>query len=195
MFKYLFVTTHHAKSDGDAVFDSNLPGLNLIAHKPHRVGIGTDEDDVVGLTGLSQLGALREKAIARMDGVGTSIQSRVNDLSYIEVSVFQRAVTERIGLVGHATVKSVGVIVGEDSHRVDVELLQGLDDAHRYLASVGDKDFIDSFAVHVTLMIPQKYKKKDNLCRLSFFLIDLPYGNSNYISTPGTSQRRCWHPG
>ena len=44
-----------------------------------------------------------------------------------------------------------------------MELLQRSDDTHSYLASIGDQDLIDSFAVHVTLMIAQKYKKKDNL--------------------------------
>ena len=115
------VAAHGAEGDRDAVFYGHLSRFNLVTHQAHRLGVGADEDEVVGLACLHQLGALGEEAIARMDGVGTSIQSRIDDLTDVEVGVFQGAVAQGAGLVGHAPVKGVGVVVGKDGHGGDMQ--------------------------------------------------------------------------
>jgi hypothetical protein len=57
----------------------------------------------------------------------------------------------------------IGIIVGKDSHRSDMQFTQALNDTHRDFTSVSNQYFIYLFAVHSVIMIPQRYKKKDNL--------------------------------
>ena len=65
------MAAHHAEGNGDAMFDGDLASFDLVAHESHDVGIGADEDEVVGLAGFCQFGALREEAVAGVYGVGT----------------------------------------------------------------------------------------------------------------------------
>ena len=104
MGKDVVMAAHHAKGDGDAMSDGDLAGFDLVAHQPHDVCIGADEDEVVGLAGFGQFGALREEAVAGMDGIRTRVEGCVDNLADVEVGVLQGTVAQGIGLVGHAPV-------------------------------------------------------------------------------------------
>ena len=82
------MTSHRAEGDRDAVFDSGLTGCYLIAHKPHRVGIGAYEDEIVGLACFGQFRTLGEESIAGMYGIDAGIQGGIDNLADIEIGVF-----------------------------------------------------------------------------------------------------------
>ena len=166
--KDFLMAAHRAKSHWNAMFYGHLPRLNLIAHQSNGLDIRAYENQIVSLASLNQFRAFGKETIARMDGISTGIQSRINDFSYIKIGILQNTATQRAGFVGHTTVQGIGVVVSEDRHRSDMQLAQCLDDTHRNLAAIGNQDFIDFFTVHIAIMTPQIYKKKDNLCRLSF---------------------------
>ena len=75
------MTTHHTKSNRDAMLNGNLSRFNLIAHQPHGIGIGADEDEIIGLAGFGQFGTLRKKAVTRVYGICTRVKSRVDNFS------------------------------------------------------------------------------------------------------------------
>ena len=167
MFQNLLMAAHHAESNGNTVLDSDFSCSYLVAHQAHDLSVRANENQVVGFAGFGQFRAFGKETIARMDGINTSIQGCINDFSYIKIGVLQCASTQRTCFVGHAPMQGIGVVVSEDSHRSDMQLAQCLDDSDRNFATVGNQDFIDSFTVHIAIMTPQIYKKKDNLCRLS----------------------------
>ena len=57
-----------------------------------------------------------------MDGIGAGIEGGINDFTDVKVGFFQGAITEWTGLVGHAAMQSVGVVIGKDRHRSDMQL-------------------------------------------------------------------------
>jgi hypothetical protein len=89
-----------------------------------------------------------------MDGIGAGIEGGINDFTDVKVGLFQGAITEWTGLVGHAAMQSVGVVIGKDRHRSDMQLPQSLDDADGNLASVGNEYFMYSSTIHC-------FKKED----------------------------------
>ena len=120
--QYFIVAPSETESDRNAMLDGDPTRFDLITHQTHRGSIGTNKDKVIGLTGLHQLRALREEAIAGVYGIGASIEGGINDFTDVKVGFFQGAITERTSLVGHAAMQSVGVVIGEDRHRSDMQL-------------------------------------------------------------------------
>ena len=106
-----------------------------------------------------------------MNGIGASIKCCIDDFSDVEIGILQSATAQGTSLVGHTTMQGIGIVVGKNRHRSNMQSVQGLDDAYRYFATVGNQYFIDFFTVHIAIMTPQIYKKKDNLYRLSFLFI------------------------
>ena len=84
------------------MFDCFFSSRNLIAHQAHGGRIRTNENQVVGFASLGQFGAFGKESVARMDGIGTSIQGRIDNLLYVEVGVFQCAITQGVRFIGHA---------------------------------------------------------------------------------------------
>ena len=125
-----------------------------------------------------------------MDGIGTSIQSRINYFLDIQVSILQFATAQGASLVGHAAMQGVGIVVGKDRHRGDVQLAQSLDDAHRNFSPIGNQHLIDFLAVHVVSNDSAKIQKERQPLQIAFQIM-IP--NINF-SKPRTSRRSCWHP-
>ena len=120
LFQNLLLASREAKSDGNAFLYGNVSSRNLIAHQANHFRIGTDENQVVGRTRFGQLGILGKEAVTRMDGIGTCIQSGIDDFLDIEIGVFQHAAAKRIGLVSHTAVQGIGIVIGKDRHRGNV---------------------------------------------------------------------------
>ena len=49
---------------------------DLVAERAHGLGRRADEDDAGGGAGFGEFRALREEAVARMDGVGLGVAAR-----------------------------------------------------------------------------------------------------------------------
>src|SRR4029077_3043881 len=62
-------------------------GLDLVTHQPHMLGARADKGDLMLFEDLGKAGILREKAIARMHGVGASDLASRDDLRNVEIAV------------------------------------------------------------------------------------------------------------
>src|SRR5207247_1636834 len=70
------------------------------AHRAHRGGRGTDEDDPGLLASLREGGVLREESVARMDRVRGGLDRGVDDLADVQVCFGELLPSERDRLVG-----------------------------------------------------------------------------------------------
>ena len=87
------MAAHHAESDRNTMLDGHFSCFNLIAHQPHGLGIGTNENQIVGLASLNQFRTFGEETIARMYSICTRIQSRINYSLDIQVGILQCSAT------------------------------------------------------------------------------------------------------
>ncbi len=119
-----------------------LTGSYLVAHQAHGVGVRTDEYDIVVGAGFGKFRTFREESVAGMYGVGACVQSCVDYLLNIEISIFQCAVSQRTGLVGQTAVQSVGVIVGIDGYRADTQFFERTYHPYRNLSAACNQHFM-----------------------------------------------------
>ncbi len=104
-------------------------GLGPIKIKPgcaHRLGEGR---------------VFREKAIAWVNRVAAQPFGDIQNAVAAKVGLAGRWWADAHQLVGQHRVQRGGIGLGVDGHRADVHLLACPNNAHRYLAAVGDQDF------------------------------------------------------
>ena len=78
-----------------------------------------------------------------MNGIGTASQGNADDLVHVEVGVFEVAIAQWIGFIGHFHMPGVGIIVSIYCNGFFLEFMDGPGDAYRNFSAVGDKYFID----------------------------------------------------
>ena len=117
------------------------------------LGLGTDEMDVVLGQDFGKARVLRQKAVARMHGVGAGDLAGGEQRRNVEIAVARGGRADADALVGEPHMH--GVLVGGRMHgdRRDAELLAGAQHAQRDLAAVGDQDLVEHFGrpTHVGL--------------------------------------------
>ena len=134
---------------GDVGLDGEVPGCGLVAEYLERLGCGTDERDTGVSAPSCELGALGEKAVARMDGIDLVSQGYVEDRLLIEVSadgLVRRADGE--GFVRLVAVDGELVRVRVDRECTDAELGASTEDADGDLPAVGRHDFRERALFH-----------------------------------------------
>jgi hypothetical protein len=115
----------------------------LVAHLADDVGAGTDEGKAGAFHRSGEIGVLRQKAIARMDGVRAHRRCGTQDRFPAEVGFrrLRRADLDR--LVGELHRQHVAVGLAEDLRRREPQLTGCTDDPDRNLAAIGDEDLRD----------------------------------------------------
>ncbi len=129
-----------AGNGGDPGVGGELLRFDLVAHGGNGAGVGTNEGDAGGGQCFGKRGALREKPIARMDGVGTGSAAGLNEIVDHQVRGRGRRRPDGNRLVGHLDVERVAVGVAVDGDGGDPHPPRGADDAAGDLAAVGDQD-------------------------------------------------------
>ncbi len=131
---------HHRHAGGDR----EVARGDLVAELAHRLRRGTDEDDAGVGAGLGELGALRQKAVAGVDGVGAALARHPDDLGDREIGLDRpQAAADLIGLVGLKSMQGELIFLGEDRDRLQAEFVGGTEDANRDFGPVGYEQLRD----------------------------------------------------
>ena len=130
---------------GYACRNHSLAGSYLVAHRLHRLGGGTDKDNPFLLATACKLRVLRQKAVTRMDGIGTASLCRGNHFFNIQITLFCHGRSYRISLIGICHMMRGAVGLGEDRNRKQSHLPARTHDAQGNLTSVGNQYFLNHF--------------------------------------------------
>ena len=144
-------------------------GLDLVAHDADVLGGRADELDVVLVEDLGEAGILREKAVARMHGLGAGDLAGRHDGRDVEIAVARRRRADAHALIGQAHMHRLFIRGRMDGDRLDAELAAGAQHAQRDLAAIGDEDFVE----HRLLDHHQRFAILDRLAVLDEDLRDL----------------------
>ncbi|EAU65714.1 hypothetical protein STIAU_7808 [Stigmatella aurantiaca DW4/3-1] len=126
-----------------ARLERRLPGPNLVAHQPEHLGPRPDEANLAALAHLGELSVLREKAVARMDGVRPGDLRCGQQLGNVEVALLGRRRTDAHRLIGEAHVQRLTVRRGVNRHRGDSQLPACTDDSQGNLPAIGDQHLLE----------------------------------------------------
>ena len=116
-----------------------LAGRGLVAHGADHVPGRPDEGDARLGAGVRKGIVLAQKAIARVDRVAAGGLGHRQDGVHIQIAVRCAGGPDAVGFLGQLDVQSLGVGLGIDHHRLDLQLTAGPQDAQGDLASVGDQ--------------------------------------------------------
>ena len=89
------------------------------------------------------MGAFREKAVPRVDGVDIADFGSRDDAIDFEITLGAGSWADADGFVGGLDVKGVVIGFGVNGESTDAEVFAGADDAEGDLAAVGDEDFVE----------------------------------------------------
>ena len=120
-----------------------LLALDLVAHGGDGARVGADEDDPGLLERDRERLALRQEAVAGMDGLGAGLAAGLHDVLDDEIGLRGGRGTNGDGFVRHLHMQGVPVGLRVDCDRLDAELARGLDDPTGDLAPVGNQDFLE----------------------------------------------------
>ena len=99
---------------------------------------------VVGaFAGAGQSGIFREKAVARMDGLGARALGHTEDLVHPKVRLGSWRRADGIRFVGPRDVERGAIDVGINRDGGDTHFTARADDAHRDLSPVGDQNLLE----------------------------------------------------
>ena len=126
-----------AGDDGDAEPSHQVPRVRLRAHGLDGVGARPDEDDLRLLARGGERGALRQKAVAGMDGIGAGVARGIDDAVDVEVAL------QRNDVVEEAADEADVVVLGVAEDGADAHLAAGAGDADGDFAAVGHQYGVD----------------------------------------------------
>jgi len=106
---------------------------NLVAHYVDGFGCRSYEYEAGGLGGARELGILREKTVARVQGVGAGGLCRIEDACDVQIARGGRIAAQTDGGVGHANVRRVAIRVRVNRDRFE-------HDAARDLTAICDQE-------------------------------------------------------
>ena len=116
-----------------------LFGFDLVAHCGDRGGIGPDENQAgVGERARKRL-ALRQEAVAGMNGLRPGRAADVHDFLDDEIALGRRRRSDQNGLIGHLDVKCVAIGFRIHGYGFDAHPASRLDDPAGDLAAIGDQ--------------------------------------------------------
>ena len=111
---------------------------SLVAEPLHAFRIRADEYQTVFSAKAGKVGIFRQKAVARMDGLGAAEQGGADDLPFVQIAVRRFRPADAAGLIRQGHMEGVLVCFGIDSHCGNAHFLAGPDDAHGDLSPVGN---------------------------------------------------------
>lgn len=86
-------------------------------------------------------GIFRQKAVARVDGLGPGDQGGADEPFHVQVALSRGGGADADALVRQSHVEGVGVGQGVDRHSGDAHLLTGPDNAQSDLPPIGNQNF------------------------------------------------------
>src|ERR1700722_18308104 len=121
----------------------DFDGGDLVAHQADSFGAGAHEDEAALLDPLGEVGILRQKAVARMNGDRVGDFGGADDGGHVQIGQCRLRRADADGFVGQQYV--LGVEVGGRVHgdSLDAQLAAGTQDSKSDLAAIGDDDFFD----------------------------------------------------
>lgn len=133
------------RRDRDADLLGDELGADLVAQLPHRLRVRADEGDAQLLAQLGERRVLGDEAPADPRGVGTGLDQCALQDGQVQVRA-GRGRAQVVGVVGlpHERGRRVGVGVEGDGFdpwpALGIELTDGVDEPHRGLSPVDDRD-------------------------------------------------------
>ena len=127
----------------DARLLGKLDGNQLVAHGLDRFGRRAYERQSFRGAQASELGALRQEAVARVDGIAGRAFGRRHEQLGPQIAVTRRRRADADGARGQAGRKAAAIRLGHGHHAFEPQRLAGVDHAHRDLAAVGDQDALE----------------------------------------------------
>jgi hypothetical protein len=123
---------------GDGLF-----GRHLVAHDPHVLGRGTDEDDAVLGHHLREARVFRKEADAGVDCVRPGDFGRRQQRRGVEVAFARRRRADAYALVRQPHMHGVGVGRRMHGDRGDAHVVAGAMNPERDFAPVGDENLVE----------------------------------------------------
>ena len=140
-----------ARHHRDAEPKRRALGLDLVAHQADVLGLGPDELDAVLGQDFGKAGVLRQKPVARMNGVGAGDLAGGEQRRNVEVAVLRGRRADADAFVGEPHVHGVGIRGRVHRDRRNAKLLAGAQHPQRDLAAVGDQDFVEHDRLRVAI--------------------------------------------
>ena len=141
----VLLVIHHALGAGRGRHVRLLgqgPADRLVLQRAHGAGVGPDEADVAALADVGEMGVLRQKPVAGMDGIHVGNLRGADDAVNPQIALAGGRLADADGLVGQLHVHRIDVRFGVDRHRADVQLLARANDADGNFAAVSDQDLL-----------------------------------------------------
>ena len=132
-----------AGQQGHRVLPRQLARRVLETEGTHLRRRRPDEGDAGRLAGLGEARVLRQEAVARVDRAGAGVARRLQDALRVEVALRGRRRADAHRGIGHRHMRRIGIRLGVDGHRAQLERLQRADDAAGDGAAVGDQDSVE----------------------------------------------------
>src|SRR6266700_5320605 len=104
--------------------------------------MGTDKGELGGFADFGEMGVLRKKAIAGMNGLGVGDLSGGDDAGHIHVAVCAAWGADAHRLVGKTDVERIAVGLRVNRHRTDAQFLAGADNADSNFPAIGNQDLL-----------------------------------------------------
>ena len=123
---------------------SDLSSLHLVAQIPQHARGGPDKRDAAGLALFGEVGVLRQKAVARMNGVALGLSRHPQDVGAVQIRLNGPvAHPHLVGLIRFEAVQGQPVFFRENPHRAKPQLPRRPNDANGDLAAVGHQDLVE----------------------------------------------------
>ena len=136
VFDQPFAAGHHGHIGGFG----QLPGGVFVPQFGHRLRRGADEVDVATAADFVEVGVLRQKTVAGMDGLDVADFGGADDAVDFQITVggFRRA--DAICFVGQIEIARTAIGFAEDGHGFDAQFAAGADDPQRNFAPIGHQN-------------------------------------------------------
>ena len=127
-----------------ARFLSGVHRSGLIAGEVQGLRSGANELDSGLVAGTGKVGALREEAVTRVDGIRARLLGGTNHLINIEVRLHRGALSANAnGFVGECTVEGVAILTWINCHGLRADFESGTEGTDSNFAAVGYKHLVE----------------------------------------------------
>ncbi len=134
-----------AGHQGRADLLGEFAGLHLVAEHVDGCRVRADPDQPGALYGAGKVGALGEKAVAGVHGIGAGALGDGQQLVDVQVGIGRALAVQGVGFVGVAHVQGIDIGIGVNGHGAHSVITTGAGDAHGDFTAVGDQDFFHSW--------------------------------------------------
>ncbi len=137
---FLFNQPFAAGHDRHAGFLGEFARLILVAQSLHRLGRWADELDLAIAAHFSEMGVLRQKAVAGMNGLHIGGLRRADEARNLQIAFRRRGRADADFLIGQIEIRRTAIRLAVDGDRLDAHLLAGANDPQGDLSSIGDQN-------------------------------------------------------